>query len=87
MSTSTPSGSGSSSSNTVTLPPGVTIGPGRETSQTNQQGQIVQGMLFPVTLPNGTTTTVFVPYALLQNASQVQALFEQRVNSLLAITG
>lgn len=73
--------------NTVTLPPGVTVQPGRETSQTNPQGQVVQGMLFPITLPSGTTTTVFVPYAMIGDTNYVQALFEQRVNAILAIGG
>ena len=74
-------------SSTVTLPPGVAIGAGRETTQTNSQGQVVQGMVFPITLPNMTTTTVFVPYSLLENTAQVEALFNARVNALLAITG
>jgi hypothetical protein len=76
-----------SSSGTVILPQGVTIGPGRETSQTNAQGNVVQGMLFPITLPNQSTTTVFVPYAQLTDTAYVQDLFVQRVNSILAITG
>lgn len=88
MSTGAPNTSAAASSpQPVQLPPGVTIQSGRETSQTNQQGQVVQGMLFPITLPNQTTTTVFVPYSLLSNTAAVQALFEQRVNALLAITG
>lgn len=72
---------------TITLPPGVTVGPGRETSQTNPQGQVVQGMLFPITLPNQTTTTVFVPYTQLQDLAYVQALFNTRIRSILAISG
>lgn len=72
-------------SNTVTLPPGVTVQPGRETSQVNGQGQVVQGMIFPITLPSGTTTTVFVPYTMIADTAYVQALFEQRVNAILSI--
>jgi hypothetical protein len=72
---------------TIVLPPGVTVQPGRETSQTNTQGQVVQGMLFPITLPSGSTTTVFVPYSLLANTEVVQQLFAQRVNAILAISG
>jgi hypothetical protein len=87
MSTSNASTGTSSSGQGVNLPAGVTIQAGRETSQSNAQGQIVQGMIFPIMLPNGTTTTVFVPYNLLGNTEQVQALFEQRVNALMAITG
>jgi hypothetical protein len=87
MSTNDSTASNASPGGPVVLPPGVTVQPGRETSQTNQQGQVVQGMLFPITLPNGTTTTVFVPYSLLSNTPAVQQLFEQRVTALLAITG
>lgn len=72
-------------SNTVTLPPGVTVQAGRETSQVNGQGQVVQGMIFPITLPSGTTTTVFVPYTMIADTAYVQALFEQRVNAILSI--
>jgi hypothetical protein len=71
----------------VTLPPGVTAGPARETSQTNQQGNVVQGVLVPITLPSGGTTTVFVPYSVLSNSAQVQALFDNRINALLALPG
>lgn len=81
MSTSQPSGT------SIQLPAGVTIGPGRETSQTNGQGQIAQGIAFPITLPGGTTTTVFVPYSQITNAAQVQALISARVNAITAITG
>lgn len=77
----------STQGNTVTLPPGVSIGAGRETSQTNNQGQVVQGMVFPITLPDGTQTTVFVPYATLHNPEMVQALFTTRINALMSIIG
>jgi hypothetical protein len=76
-----------SASSPVTLPAGVAIGPGRETSQTNPQGQVVQGMVFPITLPNGSTTTVFIPYSQITNTQWVQEQFAQRVGSILAITG
>jgi hypothetical protein len=74
-------------SGAVNLPAGVAIGPGRETSQTNPQGQVVQGMVFPITLPNGSTTTVFIPYSQITNTQWVQEQFAQRVGSILAITG
>lgn len=77
----------STENTSIILPAGVTVQPGRETSQTNPQGQVVQGMLFPITLPNGTTTTVFVPYTLIGNTEAVQVLFDQRVNAILAISG
>jgi predicted aconitase with swiveling domain len=76
-----------SSSTPIVLPAGVTVGAARETSQTNVQGQVVQGMLFPITLPSGSTTSVFVPYSVLGNTAQVQGLIEQRVNAIMAITG
>lgn len=75
-----------SQATSIQLPAGVTVQPGRETSTTNAQGQVVQGMIYPVTLPGGTTTTVFVPYSVLSNIPQVQALFDNRINALLAIT-
>lgn len=74
-------------SGAVTLPPGVTVQPGRETSQTNGQGQVVQGMIFPITLPSGTTTTVFVPYAMIADTAYVQQLFTARIAAIQAIGG
>ncbi|HVC52329.1 MAG TPA: hypothetical protein VND87_09940 [Stellaceae bacterium] len=71
----------------VILPPGVTVGAGRETSQTNAQGQVVQGMVFPITLPSGSTTSVFVPYAAIHDATYVQQLIGQRVEAIMAISG
>ena len=71
----------------VQLPAGVAVGPGRETSQTNAQGQIVQGMIFPVTLATGTMTSVFVPYTVISNIGAVQQLFNARIGSILAIEG
>ena len=87
MSTSTPDNTPTPTGGAIILPAGVTIGPGRETSQTTPQGQVVQGMIFPITLQNGTTTTVFIPYTSLTNTQQVQALFTERVAALQAITG
>jgi hypothetical protein len=71
--------------NTVTLPNGARLGVGRETAQANRQGQVVQGMIFPITLPSGTSTSVFVPYSLLEDPSAVQALFTTRIQALAAI--
>lgn len=71
----------------VDLPSGVKIGAGRETSQTNGAGQVVQGMSFPITLPNGSTTSVFIPYADIHNTAQAKAIIDQRVSAILAITG
>jgi predicted aconitase with swiveling domain len=72
---------------TVTLPAGTTVGPGRETAQTNASGQVVQGMVFPVTTPKGSTTSVFVPYSLLHNTAAVEESIKLRVDHIIAIGG
>jgi hypothetical protein len=77
----------SSSQAKVHLPAGVSIGPGRETSQLNAQGQVVQGLVFPLTLPNGTTTSVFIANAELHDTAKAQQTIDARVNAILAITG
>lgn len=71
----------------VDLPAGVTIGPGRETSQVNAQGAVQAGMVFPITLPGGSTTSVFIPYSDIHNTAQVQALIDKRVKAIMAISG
>lgn len=73
--------------NTVELPAGVKLGAGRETSRTNGQGQVEQGMSWPITLPSGTTTSIFVPAADLGNTAKVQSLIDDRVASIQAIEG
>jgi len=70
----------------VMLPPGVRVGPGRETSQTNQQGAVVQGMVFPIELPGGSTTSVFIPYSEVHDTAKAQALIAERVRAIMAIT-
>jgi len=71
----------------VQLPPGVKIGAGRETSATNTQGVVVQGMVFPITLPNGSTTSVFIPYSEIHNTAEVKRLIDARVQAIMAISG
>lgn len=71
----------------VDLPAGVTIGPGRETSQVNGQGAVQAGMVFPITLPNGSTTSVFIAYSDIHNTAQAAALIDKRVKAIMAITG
>ena len=71
----------------IALPTGVTITPGRETSQVNEQGTVVQGMLFGIKLGGGTTTTVFVPYSEISNTGAVESLINERVRAIQAITG
>lgn len=87
MSSSSAEVTATTNGSSIILPPGVSVGAGRETSQLNAQGQVVQGMLFPVTLPGGATTSVFVPYSVLVNPAQVAALFTNRIQALLAIPG
>jgi hypothetical protein len=70
----------------VTLPPGTTISPGRETVQLGPNGQQVQGMVFNLTLQNGAQTSVFVPYTLINDTAYVQSLFAQRVAAIQAVT-
>ena len=72
---------------TVTLPAGTTVGPGRETSQTNSGGQVVQGMVFPITTPKGSTTSVFVPYSIIHDTTAVEASIKARVDHIIAIGG
>lgn len=78
---------GSQSSSMVTLPPGVVIQPGRETSQTTATGQIEQGMLFPISLPSGSTTSIFIPYTAIHDTAYVQGLIAERVQAIMAISG
>ena len=71
----------------IDLPAGVSIGPGRETSQTNGQGVVVQGMVFPITLPSGSVTSAFVPYSEIHDTAKVKALIDGRVRAIMAISG
>jgi hypothetical protein len=77
----------SNSSGKVALPAGVKIGAGRETSQTNDTGAIVQGVSFPITTAAGTSSSVFIPYSELSDAAKVKAIIDARVNALVAISG
>jgi hypothetical protein len=67
------------------LPPGVSIEASRETSQSTPGGAIMQGMIYTLTLPSGTTTSMFIPYALSNNTAEIEALFAQRVAQIEAI--
>lgn len=73
--------------NAVRLPAGVKLGAGRETSQLNDANQVVQGMIWPITLPGGTTSSVFVPNTDLRDVSKVQADIAAKVAALTAIQG
>lgn len=88
MSTSDAPAGGAAGTNQVTLPAGWIAGPARETSTTNQAGQVVQGVLIPLSNATGTQSTVFVPYTvLLAGAEGVQALFDQRIAALQLLPG
>lgn len=78
--------SDTSSSNVVTLPPGVTVSPGRETVQSGPTGAGIQGMLFTLTLPNSAQTSVFVPYALMNQPAVVSKMFSDRVAAIQCVT-
>lgn len=71
---------------TVTLPPGIAIAPGRETTQVGPNGQNVQGMLFTLTLLNGAQTSVFVPYSMMTQTDAVAQLFADRVAAVNAVS-
>lgn len=72
---------------TIVLPEGVKVGPPRETSQVDAQGQVTQGMVFPIRLAGGGTTSVYIPYSLINDTAYVQRVFEERVAAVAAITG
>lgn len=71
----------------IELPPGVTIGAGRETSRSNAQGAIVQGLLFPITTRGGSTATVFIPDSEIHDTAKVQEIIGKRVAAISAIAG
>lgn len=70
----------------VTLPPGVTVSPGRETTKLGQNGTTVQGMDYTLTLPNRAVTTVFVPYSDMGDIQMVHQMFQDRVDQINAVT-
>lgn len=85
MSTTDPTVPTASAPTSVILPPGVTLQPGRQTTQSTAFGQVVQGVLYPVVLANGTVSSIFVPDSALGNIPQLQALFDAKINGLNAI--
>ena len=74
------------SSGTVNVPIGVTIAPGRETTQVGPNNQTVSGMIFALTLPNGAVTSVFVPYATMANTAGISQLFADRIAAIEAVS-
>jgi hypothetical protein len=77
--------SGSEPATTVTLPAGVTVGAGRETSEVDAQGIITQGMQFPIQLADGSSTSIFVPYAQLTDTATIRTMIAERAAAIMAI--
>lgn len=75
-----------SSAGKVTLPAGVSVGAGLETSATDSQGIVQQGIRFPITLPGGSKTSVFIPYSEIGDTAKVQTTIGDRVNAIMRIT-
>lgn len=71
----------------VNLPAGVKIGAGRETSKLNSQGAVVAGMSWPITLNDGTQSSVFVPDTELHDTAKVTAIFDAKIKALQAVGG
>lgn len=77
----------SGSSGGIQLPAGVSVGAGRETSELNAQGAVVQGMKWPITLNDGTTSSVFIPNSELHNPAKVTETFANKAKALKLISG
>lgn len=71
----------------ITLPAGWTVAGFRETSQANQAGQIVQGIVYTLSKNTGGTVSVFVPVNLLGSIEAIDAAIQQRIGEITAITG
>ena len=71
----------------ISLPPGVSIGAGRENSQTTSSGQVEQGMVFPVSTPAGSNTSVFIPYSHIHDEAWVAGRIAQQADAVRAIAG
>lgn len=71
--------------NSLTLPAGVTIAATRETSQQGANGMVEQGLKYTLRLPNGTNTSVFIPYSVLPNTAAVAASLNERIEQVQAI--
>lgn len=76
------------SNNQLNLPTGWTVSVGRESVQTNAQGQNLQGLNY--TLSNaatGASTTVFIPYNLMNDVSAVSQIFAARIAAIQGVVG
>jgi hypothetical protein len=72
---------------TIQLPPGVTFAGWRETSQLGANGNVEQGIAFTLRLPEGGTTTVFIPHQFLNNTAAISAAFNRRLADIQSILG
>jgi hypothetical protein len=77
----------SNPSQQITLPAGWSVAGFRETSQANQAGQIVQGVVYTLSKNTGGTTSVFVPINLLGSIDAIESAITQRIEQITAITG
>lgn len=50
-------------------------------------GAIVDGLNFPLTLADGTQSSVFIPYTTIKNTAAVDAVIQERIAAIQSITG
>ena len=85
MSITTPGTDQPTGQGTITIPAGVTVQPGRQTSISTGQGQVIQGMQYGIVLANGTASSVFIPASAEADPKQVQAIFDAKLQALSLI--
>lgn len=71
----------------IVLPAGWTVAGFRETSQANQAGQIVQGVVYTLSKNTGGTVSVFIPVNLLGATQAIEDVLIERIGQITAITG
>lgn len=76
-----------SGSSQIVLPAGWSVAGFRETSQANQAGQIVQGIVYTLVKNTGGTTSVFIPVNLLGSIAAIESAINERIDQITAITG
>lgn len=72
--------------NPIVIPAGWQISPGRETSRPVAGGGVASGLAFTLTGPENTQTSIFIPYSQLANRLAVQAVIDERIANVSAIT-
>lgn len=71
----------------VPLPPGWGVEVGRESSAV-VNGQTLSGLTFNLNYPlQNITTSVFVPYSVMNNVAAVSQLFAQRIQAVQGVQG